>query len=158
MAQVVIDANIGVALAVNLPYSALAEQKISLWRENAIEIVAPSLWWYEVVSALRKAVSAKLLAPSDATAALDDLGLIGVKTVDATLEIHRAALAWAERLKQTVAYDAQYLALAEKLGAEFWTADSGLAQNARQQGARWVRWLSERLGEAKTRRGIANKT
>ena len=143
MAQVVIDANIGVALAINLPYSHLAEQKIAAWLENQIEIVVPSLWWYEVTSALRKAIFTKTLSSAQGERALDKLRLMKLKMIDSTSESDRAALKWAERLKETVAYDAQYLALAEKIGAEFWTADRGLARRAAEQGARWVRWLGE---------------
>ena len=141
MAQVVIDANIGLALVVNLPYSQAAELKFTAWREDDVAVAAPSLWWYEVVSSLRKAAQAGLLSVSETVAALDDLSALGILTIDAALETHRAALGWAERLKQFAAYDAQYLALAEKLGAEFWTADKRLTQNAQRLGVSWVRWL-----------------
>jgi len=144
MAQVVIDANVAVALAINLPYSELAERRITSWREQEIEIVVPGLWRYEVVSALRKAIVAGWLSPSDGIAALEDLFRLGVREVEASLETHRLALSWAARLKQTVAYDAQYLALAEQIGAEFWTADRALVNNARQTGAAWVRWIGEK--------------
>ncbi len=143
MARVVIDANVAVALAVNLPYSELVQRRITSWREREIEIVVPGLWQYEVVSALRKAIVAGWLAPSDGIAALEDLFRLGVREVEASLETHRLALSWAARLKQTVAYDAQYLALAEQIGAEFWTADRPLVNNARQTGAAWVRWIGE---------------
>ncbi len=54
-----------------------------------------------------------------------------------------AALTWAERLGQTKAYDAFYLALAEGLSAEFWTADKRLARRARHAGADFVRLLGK---------------
>ena len=74
------------------------------------------------MSTLRKAIVVGWLSPSDGIAALDDLFRMGVREVGASLETHRLALSWAARLKQAVAYDAQYLALAEQIGAEFWTA------------------------------------
>ena len=43
--------------------------------------------------------------------------------IPASVDLDRLAMDWAERLNQTVAYDTQYLALAEQLGAEFWSAD-----------------------------------
>jgi predicted nucleic acid-binding protein len=141
MAQVVIDANIGLALVVNLPYSQAVEQKLTAWREQDNELTVPALWWYEVVSALRKAVQARLLTSRDALAALDDLTTLGIVIHAARMETHRSALAWAERLRQVAAYDSQYLALAEKLGCDFWTADKRLAQNAKQLGLRWVQWI-----------------
>ena len=59
----------------------------------------------------------------------------------ATLELHRNSLEWANLIGQTVAYDSAYLALAEKLELEFWTADRTLAEGARASGAPWVKWL-----------------
>lgn len=141
MAQVVIDANIGLALVVNLPYSQAAEQKLAAWREKGNDLTVPGLWWYEVVSGLRKAVQARLLTSRDTLAALDDLATLGIVVHAASVETHRSALAWAERLKQIAAYDSQYLALAEKLGSDLWTADQHLAQNAKQLGLQWVQWI-----------------
>jgi predicted nucleic acid-binding protein len=143
MAQVVIDANIGIALVLNLPYSDLVEQHMAFWRESQVEIVVPSLWWYEVVSSLRKAVIAALLSEQEVLDALEQLSQLGIRVVEASLETHRRALGWAARLKETVAYDAQYLALAEQTGAEFWTADKRLADRAREGNGTWVMWIQE---------------
>ena len=52
---------------------------------------------------------------------------LGVQLVPPTLELDRMALRWADRLGQTVAYDAHYLALAETLGCDFRTVDRRLA-------------------------------
>jgi hypothetical protein len=51
------------------------------------------------------------------------------------------------RLGQSKAYDAFYLALAERLKAEFWTADQRLANGARQLGANWAHWIGEEIGD-----------
>ncbi len=143
MARIVIDANVGVALTVNLAYSQKAEERMFLWREQRDEIIVPTLWKLEVVSALRKAVVAKVISQDQSLSALEDVFSLGVQEVESSLEIHRLALAWAARLEETVAYDAQYLALAEQLGAEFWTADKRLATKAHAKKASWVRWLGE---------------
>jgi predicted nucleic acid-binding protein len=55
----------------------------------------------------------------------------------------RSAFDWATRLHQKAAYDGFYLAAAEQLGAEFWTADKALANNAGQLGVSWVHWMGE---------------
>jgi predicted nucleic acid-binding protein len=144
VAQIVIDANVGIALAINLPYSDLAERRFTLWREAQDEILVPGLWKYEVVSALRKAVAANLISESELMTALEELFRLGVREMEASIETNRLALSWASRLKQMVAYDSQYLALAEQIGAEFWTADKRLAESARKAGAHWVRWLGEK--------------
>ncbi len=145
MAQVVIDANIGIALAINLPYSDLAEQRFTAWREGQDQILVPGLWQYEVVPALRKAAAAHLISANELVNALEAIFGLGVEEVEASIETHRLALSWAARLNQTVAYDSQYVALAEQLGAELWTADRRLAASAQKAGADWVKWLGEKL-------------
>ena len=42
-------------------------------------------------------------------------------------ELVRSAFAWTLRLDRAVAHDSAYVALAEKLGCELWTADRRLA-------------------------------
>lgn len=44
---------------------------------------------------------------------------------------HPAALAFAARFSFPAAYDAHYLALTDRLGAEFWTTDRRLANTVR---------------------------
>jgi predicted nucleic acid-binding protein len=56
---------------------------------------------------------------------------------------NRTALDWAERAGQAKAYDAQYLALAEEMRAEFWTADERLVRDVQQAGADWAHWIGE---------------
>lgn len=58
----------------------------------------------------------------------------------ATDDMHSDALRLAERYGLRAAYDAHYLALAERLGAEFWTADRRLAQQVAGE-LPWVRLL-----------------
>ena len=142
LSPIVIDANLAVALVVPLPYSERAADQLESWRTARRELVVPALWEYEVVSALRKAVLAGLLAQAEAERALDYLLQLGVQRIAAGPELHREALHWADHLGQTVAHDAQYLAVAAHLGAELWTADRRLAEQAREQGAEWVQWLS----------------
>lgn len=49
-----------------------------------------------------------------------------------------AALVWSRRLRRGNAYDSAYLALAEALGAELWTADRRLTNAAGQP---WIHYL-----------------
>jgi predicted nucleic acid-binding protein len=49
-----------------------------------------------------------------------------------------AALHWAERIGHSKAYDAQYLALAESLSAEFWTADVRLVHVLEKLDVSWI--------------------
>jgi len=76
-------------------------------------------------------------------AALEDIFALQVQILPITEAIGRSAFDWAERLNQARAYDALYLALAESLPAELWTADRRLVDRARQIGVTWVRWIGE---------------
>ena len=60
------------------------------------------------------------------------LGLdsLPVRSVPTDPDLRRSALSWAERLGQFAAYDSFYVALAERLGCEVWTADRRLANAA----------------------------
>jgi predicted nucleic acid-binding protein len=55
---------------------------------------------------------------------------------------HQRAFELAERLNRPATYDSHYLALAEYLGCEFWTADERLV-NAAHSTFSWVRWVGE---------------
>jgi predicted nucleic acid-binding protein len=53
------------------------------------------------------------------------------------VDLHQLALVLADRFSLPAAYDAHYLALAEWLGGEFWTADQRLV-SAVQAALPWV--------------------
>ncbi len=140
---VVIDANVAVALSIGLPWSTQARARVAGWQSSHTSILVPILWQYEVISALRKAWHAGLLPPDEVDRASACLFSLGVQSVEPDLELHREALRWADRLGQVVAYDAQYLALAERVGATLWTADRRLLERTRECGAAWIRLIDE---------------
>jgi predicted nucleic acid-binding protein len=128
---------------VEVPYTQKAVEKIYQWAMDDIDMAAPSLWEYEIVSVLRKYASAEIMDKDYVFKALDQIFSLNVSSIKSTLEGHRNALRWAERLSDYVAYDAQYLALAEQLEAEYWTADRRLVQAAQNAGVDWTYWLGE---------------
>ncbi|MFW6115737.1 MAG: type II toxin-antitoxin system VapC family toxin [Chloroflexota bacterium] len=123
----VVDANLSLALVLATPYSDRAQILWERWSSLQAVVFAPDLWAYELTSALRKAMVVTGMDLAEAEARLEALTQLGVRLVPPTPQLHRSALRWAHRLGQTVAYDAQYLALAELLGCDFWTADRRLA-------------------------------
>jgi len=143
MNAIVVDANIALALIMPLPYSESAAGCMLLWKETGVELLAPALWAYEVVSGLRKAVSAGVYSTEAALVGLEQLSRLGIEQVPPSLELQQSALAWAQRLGQRVAYDAAYLAVAEERRADVWTADRSLVRAAQAAGARWVHWVGE---------------
>jgi predicted nucleic acid-binding protein len=140
--KIVIDTNIIVALALPLAYSKAATKKIRKWKEQNIELVVPALWHYECVSTLRKAVVLNIISSEESSEALLNIFSLGIKDFQPTFYLNRKAMEWASRLNQTVAYNAAYLALAEHLNSEFWTADNKLFKVADREGLSWVRLLT----------------
>lgn len=138
--KAVVDANIALALVLPLPYSSQAQVLWDGWRAPGTLIQAPDLWAYEITAALRKAMVTLHLPLTEAETRLQTLLALGVQLVAPTTELHLRALLWAERAGQMVAYDGHYLALAESLNCEFWTADARLARALQGQYA-WVRVL-----------------
>jgi predicted nucleic acid-binding protein len=144
--HLVIDASTAVWAVVPV----LAGSKVDLlgkfrdWRVQGVHLVVPSLWLAECTSSIRRGVYARVISEEEARQAVVDIFSLDVDTLPMDQELCQAAIEWAARLGQSRAYDAFYIALAEKLGAELWTADSKLANGARQAGAGWVRWVGER--------------
>ena len=139
--SIVVDANVIVALILPLTYSEIASQRFAAWKNTGRSLAAPLLIQYEVVAVLRKAVVGGWLTSKQAEEAGSEALTLGVDFAQPTVELHKRALFWAERLGQSKSYDTQYIALAEQLRAELWTADRRLANGASQQGIDWVKWI-----------------
>lgn len=138
MRRIVIDANVGLSRLLPLPYSESADRCFLDWARVRARLYVPALWEYEVVTGLRRAVSLRFLTADEAQGALDLLAGFPLEVVAASADLHRSALQWASRLGHTKAYDSQYLALAEHLAAEFWTADLRLAEAVNRLGIEWT--------------------
>ena len=141
--SLVIDANLVSAIVLPLPYSEPATQCITSWKQDRVELLAPSLLEYEVGAVLRKAVVAGLLSTALAAEAMRRVLALNVRCLPPTLELHKRALHWADQLGHSKTYDAHYLALAEQQQAAFWTADRRLVNGTRQAGITWVHWIGE---------------
>ena len=111
------------------------------WHEAGRPVVAPTLLYYELTNALRRYAAHGELLPQEATKLLDVALRLGI-SLYGDAELHRRALQLAETFSLPAAYDAHYLALAERLGAEFWTADKRLVR-AVQKALPWVRLLEK---------------
>ena len=143
MKNVVVDANFSLAQVLPLPYSQDVIRRMGTWQSELPHILVPGLWEYEVVTGLRRAYTRGYLTQARAEMLLDQIFGMEFDVVPATVEQHKRAMVWAERLGQARAYDSQYVALAEHSGAELWTADERLHNRTRQLGVAWVHWVGE---------------
>jgi predicted nucleic acid-binding protein len=109
-----------------------------VWQEEEAQLFVPTLWEYECLSGLRRASTLKLLSSKELGTTVEHLLALEFQRVEPTLELHHSALVWAERIGQSKVYDAQYIALAESLEAEFWTADQRLFRSMQALGVDWV--------------------
>lgn len=119
----------------------LAETLWERWHQEGRRLVAPTLLYYEVASALHRYAVHGRLSSVEAETLLDltlrlDIELVGDG------ELHRRAIQLASAFSLPAAYDAPYLALAERLGAEFWSADTRLIRDV-QGYLPWVHSLDE---------------
>lgn len=111
------------------------------WRDGQRSIAAPTLLYYEVTNVIHRSQRAGLLSTTAARLALDAALAIPIHLHGDTA-LHLAAKRMAERFSLPATYDAHYLALAERLDAEFWTADARLAR-AVQAALPWVHQVAE---------------
>ena len=107
------------------------------WSADNQRIAAPTLLFYEVTNALYQYERHGLLTAGSVQlaqgAALElPIDLYGGVT------LHRRALELAQRFSLSATYDAHYLAVAEELEAELWTADRRLV-GAVSGSLSWVR-------------------
>ncbi len=117
---VVVDANLLVALISGDPRSEAVSRLLETWIESGIDLHAPALARYEVSNALTRLIVAGKFPQaglSEAWAGLESLPLIYQPLDEPSRTIEIALL-----LGRQNAYDAAYLALAERLKAEL---DSG---------------------------------
>lgn len=124
---VVIDASIVVKLLVEEPNTQQAVDLAQTWRLNGVRVVAPYFMLVEVTNAIYKKALRQLISMEEAahlTANLPDLGI----QLRQPQQLHLRAIGLAAELQQNAVYDAHYLALAELLDCDFWTADERFHQ------------------------------
>jgi predicted nucleic acid-binding protein len=116
------------ALVLDEPHTKTVADLLDRWVGEGTELHAPLLAQYEVASGLTRQRARDELSREESDEALAIIAALGV-TFDLTPDNARA-VEIAVGLQRHSAYDAAYLALAERLGAEVWTLDGPLARNA----------------------------
>lgn len=138
---VCVDASLVIKLAVEEAYSHNARTLWRTWQSDDYKIAAPPLLRYEITSVCRKHVSRGMRTYHESRQALKFLLALNIHFLE-PVDFHIRAFDLAGRLKRPAAYDTHYMALAEHLACEFWTADERLI-NAVKSTLPWVKWLGQ---------------
>lgn len=138
---VCVDASFVLRLLLGGPGSDKAEELWERWGHAEIRTVAPGLISYEITNALYR-LFIGAAATFEETAEFLELALGLEIDVISDSFLHRKALLIAHKCRLKSAYDAHYLALAQSLDADLWTADRRLV-NAVTEIFPWVKFLGE---------------
>jgi predicted nucleic acid-binding protein len=133
---VMIDASFTFKLLTPNPLREQLKKLVRQWVGEEYVLCTPHLWLYEMTSILTKMV---YFGEMDEEDAYESLGLVlnlGVQMIPPDEDQVQRAFVWTRRLDRVAAYDSFYLAVAESLDCEFWTADRRLVNAVKQP---WVR-------------------
>ena len=110
-------------------------------REERADLHAPFLFSYELAAVCRKIVHRGRLSSEEVYPLL--VKMLGTNvTLHFDNELLLQAYRIAEKYGLPTAYDSQYLALAERLDCEYWTADKKLF-DAVSEKASHIRWIGD---------------
>jgi predicted nucleic acid-binding protein len=138
---IIVDANVAFKWLVEEPYSRQARRLRAEALDAGQMIAAPPLILYEITNILRQRIRRGTLSLEDADQLLLNFLQIPLDLV-APGGIHQRALALADLFRLPAAYDAHYIALAEMLDCDFWTADERLI-NSLRGGVPFVKWIGD---------------
>lgn len=131
---VVVDSSILIAFGfLDEPLHGKANALLAAWENSSEILTAPRLFRSEITAVIRKAVYQRRTTLTQGRALLTQLLMY-------TVEFHEA-YEIAHRFNRPRAYDTQYMALAERLNCEFWTADERLFNSVQSQFSH-IRWLA----------------
>lgn len=123
--RICVDASLVLTLLLPDDRTPSAEYRWQTWAEDDTDIVAPPLFFSEVISVLREGVHHRRISPDRGDGLFREFLELGVQTVTPDGLYDRVwRLAKPRNLAR--AYDAHYLAVADALGCELWTADRRL--------------------------------
>jgi predicted nucleic acid-binding protein len=134
---VCIDASI-ILRYVLTPDNAPIKKVWQSWVSDEINLVAPSLLFYEVTNGLYQQQRNKYLSPETIWQSLEySLDLPITLVNEKNLHVRAREIAMKYNLPAT--YDAHYLALAEWMDIDLWTADLRLVNALKPFKLKWVR-------------------
>ena len=110
------------------------------WISEETHLVAPTLLFYEVTNGLYQQQKNNILSPETIWQTLE-LSLELPITLVNEANLHLKAREIAMRYNLPATYDAHYLALAEWMDIELWTADQRLVNTLKPFKVKWVKGI-----------------
>lgn len=123
----VVDASLAVKWVLEEEDSEEARRLSNYWSSMDVQPAAPRLLVYEVANVLHLKIRGGQSPIEEALKAFTNFIASDIELID-TGTVHARAVEIANQLNQGAVYDAHYLALAEHLDCEFWTADRAFAR------------------------------
>ena len=133
-----VDASIALKLVLREPDSLAAQSVWQSWTSSGEMVFAPELFWAETLSVVRRKVHQGFHSEADGEESYGVLANLAVQ-IRHPDDLYQVAWQLANRFNRPTIYDSCYLALAEIIGCEFWTADRRLANAVRS--LPWVHLL-----------------
>lgn len=141
MSEVVVNVNLAFKWVVKEHDSADAVARLRHWDQHNTRILVPGWFACELGNAIHQRVRGGVTSPQQAAQAIRFV-LQTVTLLDPDPQVTVRAVEIAVLLNQRASYDSQYVALAEHLGCELWTADERFGRAA-QSTFPFVHWLGE---------------
>ena len=120
-----LDNSVVIPFLIEHPLSRPTQALWDLWRQEQRQLIAPFLLHYEVTNMLYRYYAKGWLSQETALFALQSAFTLPITFYQDEL-LHQQACVIADRFALPAAYDAHYLALAQRFDADFWTADRRL--------------------------------
>lgn len=134
---VCLDASVIIRLML-IPDDGAIQELWNSWHTQGYRLVAPTLLYHEITNALYQQEKNELLSAEFIGDALDFALSLPIQLVG-DVALHQRARELAVQYKLPATYDAHYLALAERLNVELWTADARLFNTVQSYGVEWVK-------------------
>ena len=139
--HVVVDASLAFKWLVKEDRSEEARAIARSWEDRGVRTAAPHFMPVEVTNALHRRVTRNEMSVEEAVGLAESLLASGIE-LHQPPDLYGRALELASRLNQGAVYDAHYLALAETLACDLWTADEKFYRAASPLTDN-VRWIGE---------------
>ena len=137
-----VDASFAVKWILNETLRTEALDLLADWGQRQVERLVPGWFACEVAHVFYKRYRAGDLPLHEVAIGIQGvMTLVQLRDTDVATSLRGVEIAHA--LGRPASYDSHYIALAESLGCELWTADERL-WNAASRTMPWVRWLGER--------------